>query len=134
MLRRLAFALVASTLPLIAWAQALAPLAPRIVVARPAERPVELRSIAISSDVSGALAMTTVQMTFHNPNGRALEGELQFPLLEGQAVVGFALDIEGRMREAVPVEKARAQMVFEDITRARIDPAVVQATEGNSYK
>lgn len=134
MIRRLAFIFAVSTLPLVAWAQGLRPVPPRIVVTGAAERPVELRSVAISSEVSGALAMTSVEMVFHNPNGRVLEGELQFPLLDGQTVVGFALDIDGRMREAVPVEKARAQMVFEEITRTRIDPAVVQVTEGNNYK
>ena len=134
MISRLAFIVAVSTLPLIAWAQGLAPVPPRIVVTGAAERPVELRSVAISSEISGALAMTSVEMVFHNPNGRVLEGELQFPLLDGQSVVGFALDIDGRMREAVPVEKARARMVFEEVTRTRIDPAVVQVTEGNNYK
>jgi hypothetical protein len=49
-------------------------------------------------------------------------------------VVGFALDVEGRMRDAVPIDKARGQAVFEDITRARVDPGLLQATEGNNYK
>src|SRR5262249_25109641 len=40
----------------------------------------------------------------------------------------------GSMREAVPVEKARAQAVFEEISRARVDPGILQATEGNNYK
>src|SRR5215471_16754696 len=122
MIRRLALAVVLASLPLFGWAQHLAPLPPRIVLPASAGSPVELRSVAVSTEISGALAMTTVQMSFYNPNSRVLEGELQFPLLEGQAVTGFALDIDGRMRDAVPVEKARAQMVFEDVTRTRIDP------------
>ena len=63
-----------------------------------------------------------------------LEGKLQFPLGAGQVVSGFALDIDGQMRDAVPVEKARAEQVFEDITRRRIDPGLLQTTLGNNYE
>jgi tetratricopeptide (TPR) repeat protein len=80
------------------------------------------------------MALTRVEMRFFNPNRRVLEGELQFPLLDGQAIAGFALDIDGVLREAVPVEKARGQAVFEDITRQRVDPALMQATQGNNFK
>ncbi len=93
-----------------------------------------LRSVAIHTDISGSLALTSVELTFFNPNRRQLEGELQFPLLDGQSVVGMAMDIDGRLREAVPVDKARGQAVFEDVTRARIDPALLSVTQGNNYK
>jgi tetratricopeptide (TPR) repeat protein len=63
-----------------------------------------------------------------------LEGELQFPLLDGQTVTGFALDINGELRAAVPVEKEKGQEVFEDVSRARIDPALLEMTQGNNYK
>ena len=52
-------------------------------------------------------------MEFFNPNGRILVGKLQVPLADGQVVTGFALDVDGQLRDAVPVEKARAQQVFE---------------------
>ena len=110
------------------------PDAARMVIANPAESPVLLRALRIDAEVRGGLALTTVEMVFHNPNRRVLEGELQFPLGEGQSVVGFALDVDGRMREAVPVDKARGQAVFEDITRARVDPGLLQVTQGNNYK
>ena len=62
---------------------------------------------------------------FRNPNARVLEGELQFPLLDGQQVIGFAMDIDGKLRDAVPVDKARGQMMFEEITRRGVDPRPV---------
>ena len=73
-------------------------------------------------------------MEFFNPNARILEGKLQFPLGAGQVVSGFALDIDGQMRDAVPVEKARAEQVFEDIARRRVDPGLLQTTLGNNYE
>jgi tetratricopeptide (TPR) repeat protein len=115
-------------------AQDLRIVGPRLTIASPGEVPVELRAVRVAAEIDGALAITSVEMVFHNPNRRLLEGELQFPLLAGQSVVGFALDVDGRMRDAVPIDKARGQAVFEDITRARVDPGLLQATDGNNYK
>jgi len=109
-------------------------LRPRIAISAPVETPVALESVRVHADIRGSLAMTTVDMLFHNPNARVLEGELQFPLLDGQRVVGLALDINGKLRDAVTVDKAQGQAVFEDVTRAQIDPALLEATAGNHYK
>ncbi|MEO8442756.1 MAG: VIT domain-containing protein, partial [Betaproteobacteria bacterium] len=123
-----------------AGAQNLAPVTvervarPQLVIAAPGDTPVRLQQVAVHTEVSGNLAVTEVALTFHNPNRRVLEGELQFPLLAGQNVLGFALDVNGRMREAVPVDKARGQAVFEDITRGQVDPGLLQVTQGNNFK
>ncbi len=107
--------------------------APRLQVAD-AEQPVRLASLQVDVEVAGGAAETRVQMVFFNPNSRILEGKLQFPLASGQIVSGFALDVNGRLRAAVPVEKARAQQVFEDILRRRVDPGLLQTTVGNNYE
>lgn len=83
------------------------PRPPHLVIASPAEKPVALESVKISTDIRGSLAVTSVEMRFFNPNARQLEGELEFPLLDGQRVVGMAMDVDGKLREAVPVEKTR---------------------------
>jgi Ca-activated chloride channel family protein len=107
---------------------------PQLVIAGGAEQPVRLQQVTVRSEVSGRLAVTEIAMHFHNPNNRILEGELQFPLLDGQQILGFSMDVNGRLREAVPVEKARGQAVFEDITRVRIDPGLLEVTQGNNFK
>jgi tetratricopeptide (TPR) repeat protein len=103
-----------------------------------AERPIELRSLGIESDITGGMAVTTVEMTFYNPNGRVLEGDLQFPLLDGQTVTGFALSMsEGKkmtMRDAVPVDKAKGRETFEAIARRNVDPALLEVTQGSNFK
>ena len=106
---------------------------PALVVAG-AEQPVRLQSLRIDVEVAAGVAETRVQMEFFNPNARVLEGKLQFPLGAGQVVSGFALDIDGQMRDAVPVEKGRAEQVFEDIARRRVDPGLLQTTLGNNYE
>jgi tetratricopeptide (TPR) repeat protein len=118
-----------------------APIAPPIATWRAptlqvqgAEQPVRLASLQVDVEVAGGAAETRVQMVFFNPNNRTLEGKLQFPLAPGQVVSGFALDVDGHLRAAVPVEKARAQQVFEDISRRRVDPGLLQTTIGNNYE
>ncbi len=127
----LAWAVAAVMLSAPAFAQL---VTPRLLIASPTEQPVALRAVAIRTEISGSLALTSVELTFFNPNHRVLEGELQFPLLDGQSVVGMAMDIDGRLRDAVPVDKARGQAIFEDVTRAQIDPALLSVTQGNNYK
>jgi Ca-activated chloride channel homolog len=107
---------------------------PPALVVSGADQPVRLQSLKVDVEVAGGVAETRVQMEFFNPNSRVLEGKLQFPLGAGQVVSGFALDIDGQMRDAVPVEKARAEQVFEDITRRRVDPGLLQTTLGNNYE
>src|SRR5678816_1551422 len=107
---------------------------PPVLQVQGAEQPIRLTSLQVDVEVSGGAAQTRVQMVFFNPNPRILEGKLQFPLAPGQVVSGFALDVDGKLRAAVPVEKARAQQVFEDIARRRVDPGLLQTTIGNNYE
>ena len=104
------------------------------IVSGQALEPIRLERVDVRTEIVGRHAQTRVELTLSNPNDRVLEGELQFPLADGQTLTGFALDIDGEWRPAVPIDKARGQQVFEDVTRARIDPALLEATEGNNYK
>jgi Ca-activated chloride channel homolog len=99
-----------------------------------AERPIQMQTVRIAGDVNGTSATTEIDITFFNPNQQVLEGELQFPLLDGQSIAGFAMDVNGKLRDAVPVEKAKGQAVFEDIIRRRVDPGLLEATAGNNFK
>ena len=108
--------------------------AQRITVNDPKAAPVIVESVAISTEVTGRIAVTTFDLVFRNPNNRVLEGSFEFPLLNGQKVVGFALDLNGQLREAVPVEKDRGRVVFEEIVRRGVDPALLEQTAGNNYR
>ena len=107
---------------------------PPLLIVRGAEQPIRLTDFRAEAVVLGPLVRTTVELGFHNPNSRILEGELQFPLLDGQQIAGFALDFDGHWRPAVPIDKARGRQVFEDVTRTRIDPALLEKTVGNNFK
>lgn len=120
-------------LVLTGWAQVRMPFM-RIQDIGKDEKPVKISRVKIDVEVVGTLAVTTVDMTFHNPNSRVLEGELEFPLADGQNISRFALDINGKMREGVVVEKAKGQEVFESIVRQGVDPGLLEKTEGNNFR
>ncbi|KQV59599.1 hypothetical protein ASD07_22445 [Duganella sp. Root336D2] len=98
------------------------------------ESPVRVQSATVQTVISGGMAETTVKLVFYNPNARQLEGDLQFPLGEGQQVIGFALDVGGELRPAVPIEKERGRQILEAEERRRIDPALLEQTQGNNFK
>ncbi|KAF1017276.1 MAG: hypothetical protein GAK31_00538 [Stenotrophomonas maltophilia] len=99
-----------------------------------AEQSIILQQACIEAEVQAGIAQTRITLEFHNPNRRVMEGELQFPLAEGQQITGFALDIDGQLREAVPVPKDRGRQVFEEITRRGVDPGLLEQTAGNQLR
>lgn len=98
------------------------------------EKEIMLDSMKISAEIKGNISTTTYELTFYNPNNRILEGEFEFPLLNGQTVTGYALDINGKMRDGVVVEKEKARQTFEAVERQNIDPGILEKTKGNNYK
>lgn len=95
---------------------------------------IQTESLSVDIKIIGNIATTTVAMTFFNPQDRILEGELNFPLGEGQTVYRFAMDVNGKMREAVVVDKGKGARTFEAIVRQRIDPGLLEMTAGNNYR
>ena len=106
---------------------------PRMVSPQ-ARQPIQIARVDVKAEVVGQAARSQIEIVFKNPNAQVLEGELVFPLADGQSVSGFALNINGEMRPAVPVEKAKGQQVFEDVIRRGVDPALLEKTQGNNYK
>ena len=98
------------------------------------ETQVELVSLDIEVSVTGIYAEATQVMRFYNPNDRPLSGELFFPLPDDAVVCGYALDINGRMRDAVVVPKQEARRILEAEERKGADPGLVEQVLGNVYK
>jgi len=95
---------------------------------------VYLQSLDIQVEVTGNLASTRYTMVFKNKSDRILEGVLTFPLPDGCSVTYYALDINGKMRDAVPADKATAAAIFEEIERRQVDPGLLEKVEGNSFR
>lgn len=112
----------------------LPPTPPPLVSVAPGDVPVVVSEARVRIEPGAGIARTRIELQLHNPGRRLLEGHLQFPLRPGQQVVGFALDIDGQMREAVPVGKARGREVFEAIERREVDPGLLEQTEGEFFR
>ena len=95
---------------------------------------VSLTILKTEVKVIGNYAVTTMEMEFCNSSNRVLEGELTFPMPDGVSISRYAIDINGKMREAVPVEKEKGQVVFENIVRRNVDPGLLEKVEGNNFR
>ena len=93
-----------------------------------------LQSLRVDVKIVGHLATTTWDISVFNPQRSVLEGELIFPMGDGQTVSRFAMDVNGALREGVVVEKDKGRQVFEDIVRRNVDPGLLEKTSGNSFR
>ncbi|MDX6181118.1 VIT domain-containing protein [Flavobacterium sp. Fl-77] len=107
---------------------------PTLDVEIPTKHPVILQEAKIETKILGNLATTTAIYTFYNPSNRILEGKLTIPLPEGVSISGYALDINGKLRDAVPVPKERAKEVFESLEKRNIDPGIIEKVVGNNFR
>ncbi|KQT25751.1 hypothetical protein ASG22_03310 [Chryseobacterium sp. Leaf405] len=95
---------------------------------------VVLKKINIETKITGTISTNTVTMVFKNNSNRLRQGRVTFPLPEGVNVSGYALDINGKLRNAVPVEKEKAKEVYESIKKRNVDPGILEKVEGNNFR
>lgn len=93
-----------------------------------------LQKLNIETKITGGISTNVITMVFKNNSNRLMEGRLTFPLPEGVNVSGYALDINGKLRNAVPVEKEKAKEVFETIQKRNVDPGILEKVEGNNFR
>lgn len=111
---------------------------PRLVLPPPVQQqagePMQVREMSVRARIQGLFAEVETTLSFYNPNGRPLEGELVFPLPDGAAVCGYGLDVGGQLVDGVVVKKEKARVAFETETRRRVDPGLVEFVKGNVYR
>lgn len=95
---------------------------------------VRMSQLLVNVKVVGNIAYTTAEMHFFNSSNRQMEAELIFPLPENVSVSRYAIDINGKMREAVPVNKNKGKQVFEAIEHRRVDPGLLEKVDGNNFR
>lgn len=95
---------------------------------------VKLKELIVNVKIVGNIAYTTTEIHFFNSGNTAMEAELLFPLPEGVSVSKYAIDINGKMRDAVPVNKTKGKQVFESIIHKRVDPGLLEKVDGNNFK
>jgi hypothetical protein len=96
--------------------------------------PVTYRKVTATVSITGEVAETTLEITFANKTKQDLEAHLNLPLPQGATISRYALEVDGKMREGVIVEKQKGRIAFEDTIRKNIDPGLLEKTTGNSFR
>ncbi len=107
---------------------------PKLTVKGSDSLKVKMKEMLVNVNIVGNIAYTTAEMHFYNSGTRQMEGELLFPLPEGVSVSRYAIDINGKMREAVPVNKSKGKQVFEAVEHRRVDPGLLEKVDGNNFR
>jgi hypothetical protein len=107
---------------------------PELTVKGDDAQKVRMNKLIVNVKVVGNIAYTTAEMHFFNSGTRQMEAELIFPLPENVSVSRYAIDINGKIREAVPVNKNKGKQVFEAIEHRRVDPGLLEKVDGNNFK
>ena len=87
-----------------------------------------LAEARINIELSGPIATTSWTLRYHNKTNNEAEGKLQISLHKDTSVVGYAMDVNGQMREGVVVDANRARRAYEEIVSQRIDPGILEKT------
>jgi hypothetical protein len=98
-----------------------------------ADGDVQLATTRLEWTLDGPFALRRIELVIRNPHDRPLEATVQLPLAADERLHGYALDVEGVLRDAVPVERIQARAAFEDTVRRRVDPALAEKDAGNRY-
>lgn len=97
----------------------------------------DLSRLDVAVQIVGYVADTTVTMSFSNPHPQNVQGDFYFPLPRGATVCSYSLDVDGVLREGVPVEKEHAREAFERelswLNNPR-DPGLVEWTGGDWFR
>jgi len=101
---------------------------------RKAVASLELRRVQVHVFTSGDMAETRVEHVFHNESDERLEGTFRFPLPEQSALVGLAMEINGKLMEGELVGRQKARQTYESIVDAMQDPALLEWEQGNTFK
>ncbi|KAG2391861.1 hypothetical protein C9374_013346 [Naegleria lovaniensis] len=89
----------------------------------------------VKCHVTYPLVQVVSTMTFRNANSKTTEGELLLPMPEGATLIGYAMEVNGKLIHAVPVEKEKAKEVFEEEVRSGGKVSMIEkVTQSNCFK
>jgi Ca-activated chloride channel family protein len=95
----------------------------------PTERqvaPLGLKSHRVDIQVDAGIAVATIEQVWRNDGARPLEATYFFPVPKGAAVVGFELEINGKMQKGELLEKEKAARIYQEIVSRMVDPGLVE--------
>jgi Ca-activated chloride channel family protein len=96
---------------------------------RPDAAVLALREMAVDVGIARGYARVNVRQVFENRTGLVQEGTYRFRLPPSAAVGDFAVWDDVVRVPGVILEKQRARAIYEELTRQRIDPGLLQQGE-----
>ena len=105
-----------------------------LVVDEKTNNKLSVSKVDATVDIYGSIAETRLAVTFSNSTSRILEASVNLPLTDGASVTGYELEVDGKLREGVIVDKDLGRQAFENVIRQEIDPGLLEKGEGNSFK
>ncbi len=88
--------------------------------------PLGLAHHRVEIAVDGGVSHTTIDQTWRNGGDRPLEATYFFPVPRGAVVVGFELEVNGKMQKGEMLEREKAKKIYEDIVARMRDPGLVE--------
>ncbi len=96
--------------------------------------PMPVTKAEISVTLLADVAETQITMEFLNPGDLTEEAEFILHPPPGAVVNGYALDVDGELREAVSVPAALARTAYETVRNRRIDPGLVERVDDHTFR
>jgi Ca-activated chloride channel homolog len=73
-------------------------------------------------------------MIFKNTTNLTLEGELHFPVPEAAKITKYGLDVNGKIIDAIPIEKEKAEQIFEqEVISHASNVSIVEQVKGKNF-
>lgn len=98
------------------------------------QQPPLLRDLKTGIEFLGGVAFVSYDMVFYNPAKTVTDGELVIPLKENQNVAAVAFEINGKMRDAVAVEKRKAVRIFKPAPQTDPGEALPEKVSRKRFK
>jgi len=100
----------------------------------PALAPLEVRYHHVAVKIEEQVAVTEIDQLFYNPHPLELEGTYLFPIPRGGQLDQFSMEIDGHSVEAELLDAGKARRLYEEIVRARRDPALLEYSGQGLYR
>ena len=85
-----------------------------------------LEAVRIDVLIRGHLARTTFELTYRNDLDYDVDGSFTFPLPADAEVSEVGLYFDGKLRNAVAVERVQARQAYEETIHRGVDPALAE--------
>ena len=105
-----------------------------IIIPEPSFPHLPIKYHRVEVEIADQAAHTEIDQVFLNRQPRDIEGTYIFPLPKGASFSAFSMHVDGEPLTAEILEATEARMIYEEIVRQRIDPALLEYVGQGAYR